>query len=75
MNQLVKYGTSLVVEQILIQHLIWEYLESKISFNKKKKESYTFLQMEKTTTHKKLLQIFKKNLLFKKTIGLTRIKN
>jgi hypothetical protein len=49
-----KYGTSQAAEQILIQHLIWEFPESKILFSKKKKESYTFLQMEKTTTHKKL---------------------
>jgi hypothetical protein len=49
-----KYGTFQAAEQILIQHLIWEFPESKILFSKKKKESYTFLQMEKTTTHKKL---------------------
>jgi hypothetical protein len=70
-----KYGTSLVVEQISIQHLIWEYLKSQLSFRIKIKESYTFLQMDKMTTHKKLLLLFKKSFQFKKIIGLTRIRN
>ena len=69
MNRLEKFGTFQVVAQILIQLSTWEWQEFKIIFNQKKKESFTFLQMDKTIIQKKLFQILKKSLVFKKIIG------